>query len=101
MTIGCKANEGMRSFGPSQLAGLALTDPEKQIALALGACSFSPGTWDKRFCHAMATKAAKEPEDDLSERQRDNLLRMAHKYRRQLSRGVHDTVRCVLAEAKV
>jgi hypothetical protein len=49
----------------------------KQIALVLGKCSFSPGTWDKRFCRAMSTMATHNADQPLSERQRDNLLRMA------------------------
>lgn len=77
-----------------------MTDAEQQIALALGRCTFIPGCWDKSFCHAMATRAARADHADLSERQRDNLLRMAHKYRRQLSAEVIELARGLAVPAR-
>jgi hypothetical protein len=65
-----------------------MTPAERQIALALGRCSFLPGTWDKRFCRALASAAEHAPGVPLTERQGVHLLRLAHKYRRQLPTAV-------------
>jgi hypothetical protein len=55
------------------------------IARALAGCSFLPGCWDKRFARDMAFIAEHSREKDFSERQRVHLVRLAHKYRRQLA----------------
>jgi hypothetical protein len=61
-----------------------MTPPETQIALALANCSFLPATWDKRFCRGLGEQARNKPDHPLSEAQRAHLLRLSHKYRRQL-----------------
>lgn len=61
-----------------------MTEAERRIARALGLCSFLPGSWDKRFARALAFLEEHDPEHALTERQRANLARLAHKYRRQM-----------------
>lgn len=65
------------------MSGMTLA--EIKVAKALGGCSFQPGSWDKRFCRDLAHHANHMPERPLSERQGAHLLRLAYKYRRQLS----------------
>lgn len=61
-----------------------MTQTEKEIALALGNCTFLPGSWDKRFARDLAFAAKNSPDVAFTERQAAHLLRLAHKYRRQL-----------------
>lgn len=61
-----------------------MTPAERSIAIALGRCSFPPGSWDKRFARDLASVAERSPEIAYTERQAAHLLRLAHKYRRQL-----------------
>lgn len=65
---------------------------ETEIALALGRCSFPPASWDKRFCRDMAWAAEHSPEAVFTERQAAHLLRLAHKYRRQLPTKIMEMV---------
>ncbi len=53
-----------------------------EIALALAKCTFLPGSWDKRFARDMA--AAAKISADLTTKQAAHVLRLGHKYRRQL-----------------
>jgi len=64
-----------------------MTEQEIKLARRLGHCSFQPGSWDKRFCRAMAKRAEHHPEKELSDKQREWLSKMAHRYRRQLNGG--------------
>ena len=73
-----------------------MTAAESKIALALGRCSFLPGSWDKRFALGMAALAARDPEKPLTERQSTQLFRMADRYRRQLS----DAARAIVMERR-
>lgn len=59
-----------------------------RMAVALGHCSFLPGGWDKRFARNMSFVAQHSPEVDFSERQRVHLIRLVHKYRRQIPTAV-------------
>ena len=61
-----------------------MTEEERAIAEALSRCTFLPGCWDKRFARDMAAHAARKPDEPISERQAAHLLRLSHKYRRQL-----------------
>jgi hypothetical protein len=58
----------------------------KRIAKALAGCSMLPGSWDKRFARDMARLAETEPDKELTDPQKENLIRLAHKYRRQLGK---------------
>jgi len=55
-----------------------------RVARALARCTLLPGCWDKRFSRAMSAIADVDPGWPFTERQRASLLRLAHKYRRQL-----------------
>ena len=59
-----------------------------QVATALGACSYLPGSWDKQFARHVAVRAKHGSDADFSERERAILLELAHKYRRQLSGSI-------------
>lgn len=61
-----------------------MTQAERNIAAALVGCSFLPGCWDKRFAKAMAHYATHQPDEPLSDRQGAHMLRLAHRYRRQM-----------------
>ena len=61
-----------------------------KIARALAQCSFLPGSWDKRFAREMAARAATDL--GFTERQRVHLLRLAHKYRRQMDTAILEMV---------
>ena len=66
---------------------MALSDKHAiyaRIACALEACSFLPGSWDKRFARNMAAKSRHAPAGDFTEKQRVHLIRLAHRYRRQI-----------------
>lgn len=54
------------------------------MALALMRCTFLPGCWDKRFVHGMGEKARRAEEPAYTPKQKASLLRLVHKYRRQL-----------------
>jgi hypothetical protein len=64
----------------------------RRVAAALGHCSFLPGSWDKRFARDLAAAAGSDPEPEFSEAQRAHLLRLAHKYRRQLGAQILEVV---------
>lgn len=61
-----------------------MTDHEIALAKALAACSYLPGSPDKRFAHTMAAAATNTPGIALSVKQQAYLQRMAWRYRRQL-----------------
>lgn len=62
-----------------------MTREERWLALALepNRITYLPGSWDKRFARSLAEKA-RQDDATLSARQRDQMHRMAHRYRRQL-----------------
>lgn len=61
-----------------------MTAQETALAIALGACRFVPGSWEKRFARDMAARARARPEDPLMPKQARWLRRLHHKYRRQI-----------------
>lgn len=73
-----------------------MTENEKTIARALGACTFPPGIATKRFAKDMATCAAQEQPYQMSPAQRRYLLTAAVRYRRQIAAEV-----VALAEAEL
>lgn len=62
-----------------------MTGAYVHLISALSKCTFLPGSWDKRFARDMAGLF---PGGDLTEKQRANVLRLVHKYRRQLDTNV-------------
>lgn len=69
-----------------------MTPRERKIASALSACTFCPASWDKRFARIMGEHVERQPEVPLTERQATQLLRLAHKYRRQIGAVVLEHV---------
>lgn len=61
-----------------------MTPAESLIARSLGGCRFLPASWDKRFCRDMAAIAEHSPDLEFTERQSTHLIRLVHKYRRQM-----------------
>jgi hypothetical protein len=57
-----------------------MTNIERQIAGALGKCRFLPGTFDKRFVNQLPNWVERE----MTEKGRDQMIAMLHKYRRQI-----------------
>jgi hypothetical protein len=62
------------------------------IATALGRCSFPPATAAKRFARDTAALAASAPHHVLTPRQVAYLLRLAHRFRRQLTARISELV---------
>ena len=60
----------------------------KRLARALHGCSMLPGSWDKRFARNMAEIADADDREPgkygITQAQKDQLIRLAHKYRRQI-----------------
>lgn len=63
-----------------------MTSVEIAQALALGRCTFTPGSTAKRFVAWAAGIAASTPERRMSSRGSSMLNRLAHQYRRKLGR---------------
>ena len=61
---------------------------EAKIAAALVRCTFLPASWDKRFARDIAAQAEHRPDMPLTDRQAAHLLRLVHKYRRQLPTAI-------------
>jgi hypothetical protein len=62
-----------------------MTPAERTCADALARCTFLPGEYNKRFARNIAAL----PDDkELSDKQRANLFRLVHRYRRQIPPGV-------------
>lgn len=63
----------------------AMTDAERRMALLLSPArvSYTPGSWDKKFARSLADQA-ESPLPLITARQREHLLRLLYKYRRQI-----------------
>jgi hypothetical protein len=57
-------------------------EDELTMARALAGCSFTPGTWDKRFARDLAAQL--RATEQITQAQAENLRRMVHRYRRQI-----------------
>jgi hypothetical protein len=64
-----------------------MTDDEVTMAEQLARCSFSPGTWDKRFARALGAQAAAMP-PWITSKQTPLLRDLVRRYRRQLPERV-------------
>jgi hypothetical protein len=66
------------------------TAAERLIIRQLSFVTMLPGSWDKRFARSMESrlqaKAEKGETLEITEKQAEQLLRMAHRYRRQIER---------------
>lgn len=54
---------------------------------ALSSCTMIPGCWDKRFVTSVLSRSA----STMTENQRNQVRRLAYKYRRQLPRALVPT----------
>lgn len=61
-----------------------MSNVEKQMAIAIGRCTFPPGLPAKRFAREMAANAQSESPKPLTERQATWLRKLVHNYRRQI-----------------
>lgn len=61
-----------------------MTGEEICAALALGRCSFTPATFDKRFARDMHRRASDPTRATASEAQIETLKKKLHRYRRQV-----------------
>ena len=59
-------------------------DPYIRMLGALARCSFLPGCRDKQFIGSLMQKTLDENSKDYSEKQRAHVVRLVHKYRRQI-----------------
>lgn len=57
-------------------------EDELAMAAALARCSFTPGSWDKRFARDVAAQLRATAY--ITQRQAESLRQMVHRYRRQL-----------------
>jgi hypothetical protein len=55
-------------------------DPYVQMLSALVRCTFPVGSWDKRFVRDLVGR----PISGMTEKQRASIVRLVHKYRRQI-----------------
>lgn len=75
-----------------------MMDPiERDIARALGRCTYQPASWDKRFARDIAY-ASDNPEVEATDRQRWWLHRLAVRYRRQMPARLVEAATAWLAE---
>lgn len=70
-----------------------MTENEKIIARALGACTFPPGSGTKRFAKDMAACAVQPQPFDMTPAQRRYLLTATERYRRQIPAEVVELAR--------
>lgn len=61
-----------------------MTDDEIKIATNLGTVRTSSGGFDKRFISAISSQARTEPNKELSDKQKEWMLRLVYKYKKQI-----------------
>lgn len=61
----------------------AMTSDERVLVYALSDCSFTPGSFDKRFARDLRARAG-EDQPQISEKQAALLRQLIHRYRRQI-----------------
>lgn len=62
-----------------------MTLEEIETAKKLSFCRFFPATSEKRFVRCMASIAVQNPEYELTEKQKAFLMKIKHRYRKQLA----------------
>lgn len=65
-----------------------MTEDEKQMALALAACTFVPGIGTKRFARNMAFAAGQPDPQPLTDGQRKYLCTAVIRFRRQIDPAI-------------
>jgi hypothetical protein len=78
--LGAYEKKKASTTGPRRL----MTEAEITTILRLSECSFSPGSWDKRFVHDMVHEAS-QLNPLITEKQAAQLPRLAQRYRKQLA----------------
>ncbi len=78
--MGAYEKKKASTTGPRRL----MTEAEISTILRLSECRFSPGSWDKRFVRDMQHEAS-QLNPLITERQAEQLPRLAHRYRKQLA----------------
>lgn len=78
--LGAYEKSKASTTGPRRL----MTEEEIETILALSACTFLPGSWDKRFVQDM-THEASQLNPLITEKQAQQLPRLRHRYRKQLA----------------
>lgn len=73
-----------------------MTENQRRMAIALGACTFVPGIGTKRFALNMAEAAQREDSPELTEKQAAYLCQAVFRFRRQIEK---DVVLLALAES--
>lgn len=61
-----------------------MSNVEKQMAIALGGCTFPPGLPAKRFAREMSANARSENPKPLTDKQATWLRKLVQHYRRQI-----------------
>lgn len=74
-----------------------MSDEQKLKAIALGKCTFPPGTNQKRFAQTMKAKA--ETNGEITDKQAAYLDIMIHRYRRQIPKTHKRFCDCLEARA--
>ncbi len=62
-----------------------MTQTEKDMLLGLSQCTFRPGSWEKRFVRNLHQRS-KSKDPTITEKQREWLVEIAHRYRNQIDR---------------
>lgn len=67
-----------------------MTKDQIDMAIALGRCTFVPGTNTKRFARQMKAIAEQAPEKDISFKQHMYLCKAVYRFRRQIPQRIVD-----------
>lgn len=76
-----------------------MTPEERDFARTLVRCKIRPGSWDKRFARDMAGIAEQKPDKQLTDRQREFLLKLVVRYRKQIDAAMVERAKEWLQEA--
>lgn len=61
-----------------------MTPEEKEIAIGFMHVVFLPGSWNKRFAKSMIYNAVQQPDQELTDSQKEWLYRLLYTYRKQM-----------------
>jgi len=77
-----------------------LTPDERDFARKLVRCKMRPGCYDKRFARDMAGYAEQQPDRELTAGQRDFLLKLVVRFRKQIDEDTVAQALLQIGEAK-
>lgn len=79
---------GLVERTPSEIAGkpqrTPMTDEDVFMIKALSNATLWPASWDKRFVRSIAKNVDEDPDRGITDRQREMVRFLAHRYRRQV-----------------